>query len=258
MNEETKNLPAQAGTFTPQKWTERFKAIAAAQAKSEQTSGQFFSIKSGVLAFNGNPIPGNKMDVVVLEALHERVYYPEKYGTGDADKVATPACYSYSLDGEKMTPHPEARDIQHPTCAGCPRDKWGSGDNGKGKACKEGRRMSLMSASDLGDADKVGKAVVAYLRLPVTSVKNWGRYVSSVIGITELPAFASITRLSVVPDAKTQVQVKFERVAGINDDAVMDAVFGRATAEATASQFPYPKISAEDEQPKASKKPSKF
>jgi hypothetical protein len=253
MSETLPAVPAAPGV--PAKWADKFTKIAESQRKSEKTSGMFFSIKAGQLTFAGNPIAGNKMDTVVLESMHERVYYPEKYGSGEN---TSPTCYSYSATGEDMAPHPESLKPQHPTCKGCPHDKWGSSDNGKGKACKEGRRLSVMSAGDLTDAGKVGDAVVGYLRLPVTSVRNFSSYVQGVVGGSSLPLFCFVTRIAVLPDPKTQVKVTFERVSGIDNDEVMEAVFNRATAEAENIQFPYPRPNADGEPAKPAKKSGKF
>ena len=252
----SETLPATTQPGVPAKWAERFTKIAESQRKHEKTSGQFFSIKAGQLTFGGNPIAGNKMDVVVLESMHERVYYPDKYGTTDN---TSPVCYAFSATGEDMAPHPESTKPQNATCKGCPHDKWGSSDNGKGKACKEGRRLSLISASELTSPSKVGDGVVGYLRIPVTSVRNFSTYVQGVVGGSSLPLFCFVTRVSVVPDPKTQVKVTFERVAAIDNDEVMDAVFNRATAEAENISFPYPRPNNEEAQPqKATKRSGKF
>jgi hypothetical protein len=246
----SENLPTK---FDPAKWQDKFKDVTAGQRKAERASGAFFSIKAAQLTFQGNNIPNNKMDVVVLESIHERTYYPEDYG-GD---VTSPTCYSFSQDGENMVPHPEVANKQHATCEGCPRDKWGTGKNEKGKACKQGRRLALMSAADLDSPDKVMGATTGYLRVPVMSVRNYANYLQAVVGGSDLPLFCHITRVSVTPDPKIQVKVLFERVSGIDRDDVMEAVFNRASAEADNIAFPYPKPDAE-EKPEAPKKQRKF
>jgi hypothetical protein len=115
-----------------------------------------------------------------------------------------------------------------------------------------------MSAADLTDPEKVVNATVGYLRVPVTSVRGFGSYVQGVVGGTDLPLFCHITRVSVVPDAKTQVKVNFERVAGINDNDVMEATFNRASAEAQNITFPYPKPDGDGEPAKPAKQSKKF
>ena len=250
------NVPVPTGApALPAALAERFTKIAEAQRKQERSTGQFFSIKAGQLTFAGNPIAGNRMDTVVLESIHERVYFPEKYGTTDN---TSPACFAYSQTGEDMAPHAEASVPQAKRCAECPHDKWGTSDNGKGKACREGRRLALLSASDLSDPGKVADGAVGYLRLPVTSVRGFSTYVQGVVGGSNLPLFCFVTRVSVVPDAKTQVKVNFERVGPIQGDDVMEAVFNRATAEAENIQFPYPKRDAEEAPAKPAKRSGKF
>jgi hypothetical protein len=242
MNDAVKEtLPAK---FDPTKWTERLKLDAEKQRKAERSTASFFSIKAAQLSFQGQAIKDNKMQVVVLESIHERTWYPQKYGMGDN---TSPACYALSVDGKDTVPHPEATQPQATTCETCQWNKWGSSDNGKGKACREGRRVSLMSADDISNPDKILSAVTGYLRVPVTSAKNFGNYVQGVVGGTDLPLFCHITQVSVVPDAKTQVKVLFEHVRGIEDDAVLEALYNRSTAEAENIFFPYPKPEGGDE-----------
>lgn len=247
----SENLPTK---FDPAKWQDRFKDVTAGQRQAERASGAFFSIKAATLTFQGNQIPGNKMDVVVLESIHERTYYPEDYG-GD---VTSPTCYSFSQDGKDMKPHPEAASPQSKTCEECPHNKWGTGKNEKGKACREGRRLALMSAADLDNPDKVLSATAGYLRIPVMSVRNYANYLQAVVGGSDLPLFCHVTRVSVVSDPKVQVKVLFERVSGIERDDVMEAVFNRASAEADNIAFPYPKPDAPETKPETPKKQRKF
>jgi hypothetical protein len=126
-------------------------------------------------------------------------------------------------------------------CSECPHDKFKTAANGKGKACRESRRLSLLSAADAKDADAVANGTVGYLRVPVTSVKGFASYVQGVTSATDLPLFCAVTRVSVVPDPKVQVRVNFTRSGMLDDDAVVEAVYGRAIAESEAIQFPYPK-----------------
>ena len=254
MNDAVKEtLPAK---FDPTKWTERLKLDAEKQRKAERSTASFFSIKAAQLSFQGQAIKDNKMQVVVLESIHERTWYPQKFGTGEN---TSPSCYALSPDGKDMVPHADAAKPQSPVCETCQWNKWGSSDNGKGKACREGRRLSLMSAADLTNPDKVVSGNVGYLRIPVTSVRGFGNYVQGVVSGTELPLFCHITRVSVVPDAKTQVKVLFERARGIEDDSVLEAVLTRASAETENIMFPYPKPEEQEEaKPEAPKKARKF
>jgi hypothetical protein len=151
-----------------------------------------------------------------------------------------------------MAPHPEAEKPQSKTCKACPNNKYGSADGGrgKGKACSNRRRLAVISAASVSSAEEINNAPTAYLRVPPTSTRYWSTYVQNVLAKTDMPFFASITNIGVVPDAKTTMRVNFVHVAEIKDDELLEALYRRAAAEATLLDFPYPK-SASDNTPES-------
>jgi hypothetical protein len=240
-------------------WKEKLQEKVKAQQEAEKgTGGQFISLKSGVMSYGGMPVAGNKCDVIVLESIHENAYYKDKY---DAAVTTPPACYAFSIDGgESMAPHPEAEFPQSKTCKSCPHNKFGSADGGrgKGKACSNRRRIAVIPASACNSADEIMAAPVAYLRPPPTSIRYWGAYVQNVLAKTDMPVFASITNVALVPDPKTQIRLNFTHVATISDDELLEAIYRRASAEATLIDFPYPKSQEPDEAKAAPKAKTKF
>ena len=91
---------------------------------------------------------------------------------------------------------------------------WGTatkqdGSKSRGKACKETRRLVLMPAAavDKG-AEDVLKAELAVLDLPVTSAGNYSNFVNVLSASANVPPYAAIAEVHVVPDRKTQFQVK--------------------------------------------------
>lgn len=217
-------------------WQEKMKQYAVQAAATERPSGQFFSIKSGVLAFGGVPIPNNTMDVIVLASLHENVFYPSRY---NAEKSEGPRCFAFSHTGENMTPHNLAVEQQAAACKSCPKNAWGSDPSGgRGKACKNVRRLSILPGSAVQDPEKVMKATVGYLRVPVTSVAAYQRFVAGCASVS-MPPFAMMCRVRVVPDAKTQVRVEFEALGAVTDQHVLEKLIERHEAELTLIDFPY-------------------
>jgi hypothetical protein len=230
-------------------WQDTLQKYAMETVKNEQPVGQFFSIKSGVLQFGGVPIPNNTMDVVMIASIHENVYYKDRY---NADKPSGPLCFAFSKDGVKMQPHTLAFDSQSIDCASCKQNAWGSDpQGGRGKACKNVRRVAMMSASAVSEPTSVGSAVIGYLRVPVTSVANYARAVAT-IASRNLPPFAVVTRVKVVPDAKTQVKVEFEPLHSITEPSVLQALISRYEIEQNLIDFPY--TSGQDEE--SASKPS--
>jgi hypothetical protein len=105
--------------------------IAAGAQRSSGGGGKFFSLKSGVLTFDENPMPGNQMMVVILADIMENSWYEGAY---DPSTPASPKCFAFGHDEADMEPHEAVDndpyfDRQHPQCAGCPRAEWGSAAN---------------------------------------------------------------------------------------------------------------------------------
>lgn len=239
-------------------WKEKLQEKVKMQQQQEKAQGgQFISIKSGVMSYGGLPVQGNKADMVVLESIFENSFYPDKYGTTDN---TSPACYAFSpTGGEDMAPHPDAEHPQSKTCRECPQNRYGSADGGrgKGKACANRRRLAVISAASVSSAEEINNAPTAYLRVPPTSTRYWSAYVQNVLARTDMPFFASITNIGVVPDPKTTMRCIFTHVAEVKDDELLEALYRRAAAEASLIDFPYPKSATGDEPEAPAAKPKK-
>ena len=210
-------------------WDEELAREAAAAAATEANAGgsEFFSLKAGVLSFGGNNLDGNQMAAVIVDSTFENVYYEGDY---DPDNPQPPMCFAFARDESELAPHPtvvEAGNAQHETCKGCPHNEWGSADKGRGKACRNTRRLALLPAGtfkgphkdqlEVADEDYFEKAPFGMLRLPVTSVKPYANFVKQVAGVLRRPPYSIITRIHVVPDAKTQFQVQFEPLLNLSN-----------------------------------------
>ncbi len=217
------------------KWDEELAREAAEAASTEASTqlGKFISIKGGVLRYNGNDIPGNKMNVVVLDSVLENHYYTEDY---DPDNPAAPVCFAFGNDEKMMAPHEASTEKQHETCKDCPQNEWGTANKGKGKACKNVRRLGMLTEDALADIES---AEVAYLKIPVTSVKAWAGYVSQLVNSLKRPPFAVVTEISCRPHPKNQVEVQFKLVEQINDSAQLEALLAKKQAGREALVFPY-------------------
>lgn len=187
--------------------------MAVATAEAEKPSGNWISFKGGIMAVAGQPIKGNKMPVIILHSVFENQLYASKY---DPNNQQPPICYAFGETDEDLKPHPDSAEPQHTDCATCPKNEWKSDPGGgKGKACKNVRRLGMISASDLGD---IKKAPVAIAKMPVTSVKNWSTFANQVANVLHLPPVAVIAEMSVEPDAKTQFQVNFALLDKVEDE----------------------------------------
>jgi hypothetical protein len=223
------------------KWDEEMAKHAAAAAAGETgTGGSWLSLKGGLLAYGGNQLPGNKIEVIVVDAVHENQYFTEKY---DPDSPASPACYAFGRKEEgrklEMAPHENAPDKQSEACNGCEFNEWASADKGRGKACKEVRRLALILADGLDTPSAVADAEVVYLKVPVTSVKAWGGYVQQIAALGR-PPFAVVTEISLERHPQYQFLVQFKLVEQIKTAPMFTALLAKHEEVAEKIMFPYP------------------
>ena len=215
-------------------------------AQAEVASGMeagggsgFISCQGGRLKVDGEEVPGNKMNVVIIDHLLENHYYTERF---DPDKLASPVCFAFGTEEALLAPHPDSPQPQHPTCKGCPMNQFGTSDMGAGKACKNSRRLGLIT-EDAAEEDVAG-AELRTLKLPVTSVKNWKAYVQQIASTMKRPPLGVVTEVSVVP-FKSYFKFQFKLVSTIADGDTIQALLTRRPIVAEELARPYQAPSAD-------------
>lgn len=246
-----KTTPAKADTAMV-KWDEELAAIAAQQAGTEKPSESIKAVRiqGSTLMVDDEAVPDNLLDVVVLAGVPVNTYYEGPY---DLRSPQAPLCYAYgdptSDDPEaSMKPHPEAKEPQHDNCAECPWNQWGS--DGRGKACKNGRRLGLLSADAVED---LAGAETRVLNVSPTNIKHWAKYLRRVT--TDLdsprPTWGVVTRLQTVPDPKSQYRLTFERLDDVDFTKVDFTQMKHLVGEAVESMTqPFPEPSEEEVAPR--------
>jgi hypothetical protein len=216
------------------KWDEELAKYATeASAKESVGGGSFLSFKSGMLSYAGNAIPGNKLEVIVLGDVHENAYYDQPY---DADNPVSPACFAFGEDPATMQPHADAKEPQSDRCATCKWNAFGSADNGKGKKCRNIRKLALIPADQVDD---VAAAELAFAKIPPTSVVNFSAHTKRVADAAHRPLWAVITSISCAPHLKKQVEVSFAYVDSIKDGEQLSAIKTRVDSIQASLQVPY-------------------
>lgn len=115
--------------------------------------------------------PASSLIAVIVKASPQvsKIYYPGAYTEGDQD---APSCFS--IDG--VRPDPGAAEPQSNTCAGCPKNIWGSKiteQGNKTKACSDSRRIAVVPYPDLRNEAFGGPLL---LRIPPASLQEIYRY----------------------------------------------------------------------------------
>lgn len=225
-------------------YEELLSSMAAVTAATERPSGTTISTRAGVLSYNGQPCPDNKLSCIVIASVHSNTLYEGRF---DPNNLSSPICFAYSETGEGMAPHPASAKPQHDNCDTCPNNQWGSDpDGGRGKACKNGRSLALIPANTSPDA--VPTAEIAILKPPVTSVKNYQQYVQTVAAMYNRPPLGVITEVGTVPDAKSQYKVTFKE-KGPLDISMIKPILDRIPAALDTCQKIYEASSEPSSEP---------
>lgn len=225
--------------------------MAEAYKSSEAASatGQFISFKGGVMMYRGAPVKGNELDVIVLASIFENCYYDKPF---DPNAPVSPKCYAFGKTLEGMQPHPNVKEKEgdaNGLCAACWANGWGSDpQGGRGKACRNTRRIAVISASPL-EVEAIKKGEQAYLKLPVTSVPAYSTHVMQIADVLKKPPFGVVTTIGVVPDAKNQFRVTFAVKSDVKDKELLMTLMQRARDAEASIGFPYPDIEESEAPP---------
>lgn len=215
-----------------------FAAAAKEAAAKERPNVSKISLKGGQLTYMGNVLPDKRIDVVLIGVGYWQKFYE---GAFNPNVTVNPTCFAVQGgSGEGMVPHENVDEPISEDCTSCKFNQWKSDlRGGKGKACKEGRRLAIIPADALVSVEAATKAELAIIDVPPTSIKNYGNFVNSLAASVKRPMWAVITTLEVVPDPKTQFQLKFTPVNTIDDVDVIRAIKGRLEEAERACTIPY-------------------
>ncbi len=236
-------------------WEEKLAQEAKDVAKLERPPITKIGFRSGVMTYMGEAVPDNELECIIAAYGFERVLYLSKY---DPDNIVPPDCYALSSPqmSDSLAPDSNVPKPQHETCEGCPHDEWGSG-SGRGKSCGERRRLIVLPKSVADNPEKVATAEMAMMSIPVTSIKNWGKYINSVAARTQRPYWAVLTKVMLKPDPKTQFKVYFEE-AGLLSDNLLGAIQSINESAMQVALQPYDMSGQQEDKPKKKSKKAKY
>ena len=168
----------------------------AAEARDEAAKERVFASKmskdGGIIRIGGQEI-GKTVQAVILGSAFIKALYESAY---DPDDVTPPSCWAIAENEQDLAPDPELTwKVVNNSCAGCPANEFKSG-RGKAKACGDKRRLIVMAATDLVNADAVAKADVYTVEVSATGLKGWAYYVKALRDNFNRPPYGVITELS--------------------------------------------------------------
>lgn len=210
-------------------WSERLAKYAEAAADTEKNVGsgiKTFSLQAGVLSLDDQPMNDNQMAVIILDHVIENVYYGD--AEYDPDDPAPPVAHALGRDEDTIRWSDDSLDgYAGELCRDSDINQWGSARKGRGKACRNMRRLLVIPAGQLKsngefelieDPEHYQSAEAAFLRLPPTSISGFATYVKQLSSVAHRPPFAVVTRVKVAPDPKSQFKVRFEAIEEVPDE----------------------------------------
>lgn len=211
--------PKQQQSTAIAKWDEELAAAAAVAAEMEAHvgGGNFLSTKGGQLSWQGTELPDSQVAAIILDARLENAYYQAAY---DPDAPASPTCYALGTDEKSLEPHSDVPENQRQchNCAECPQNQFGTAERGRGKACRNARRLALIVAGQFDGDDRFSfepnevhfeKTDIGILKIPPTSLRGYANFVKQLASLKKLPPFAVATRIVVRPDKDVQMRIEF-------------------------------------------------
>lgn len=198
-------------------WQEELAKEAKEVASRERPSTSQIGLRAGVMMYQGQQIPGNNLDCIILTSATEYRYDTKPF---DPNNISPPDCFSLSLSGEEMVPSPKSVAVQAERCDLCPHHSWSPNPKRPGKnhkACKERRRLALLPA-DVLKTGNFKTAELAVITIPVTSVKYWGTWVNALTAEYGRPPWAMVANISARPHPVNQFEVNFKTVKPIEEE----------------------------------------
>ena len=158
-----------------------------------------------------NPDTEKELVGVIVDHHPVNAYWADKYsGANNAPDCA-------SMDGKVGVD----LDGNRKPCNSCPMNAWGTAEDGRGKACKNMRRIYIL---------RDGESLPLLLTLPPTSLKNLSDYLGLRIVARGFRSYGVITKVTLK---------KAQNAGGINYSQAVFAVTGTLAPEQVAAMNEY-------------------
>jgi len=136
------------------------------------TKGKVFTLPDGTSS-------RGPLEAVILDYRTVHNYYKGAY---NPQAPEAPSCFAISKEVEGMKPSVNAADPAHENCAECPFNQWKSAPTGKGKACKNIRRLALVPVGANSDTRPM------IIDVSPTALKYFDGFVTKLTKLGMIPA----------------------------------------------------------------------
>jgi len=154
-------------------------------------SGYMISTKAKTFTLPDGSASEKPLMCVVLDWVTANSYFEGIYNPKD---IKPPTCFALGREVATITPSDGSPTKQHDNCKDCPKNEWGSDpQGGKGKACKNTRRLILVPTN------ATEKTPVWVLSVSPTGLKHFDKYANTLADVGTHP-IEVITEISFAPE----------------------------------------------------------
>ncbi len=165
VKDPTANLPVDIQEQIRKELAESKNHVGALPANKIQLRDKKFTLPDGQSS-NG------PLECIILDYVWDMIYYKGVYNSNNPQK---PVCFALGRETPEsgnLKPHESVESPQHSDCKDCPMNEWGSSPVGKGKACKNQRRLIVVPPNFDGSTDPMT------IYVSPAGLKNFDKYVS--------------------------------------------------------------------------------
>ena len=150
-------------------------------------SGNKIKLKPGEMTLPDGTKTPDPTTSVIVDFVSVNKYYGRPF---DRDNPLPPVCFAIGEDPKTLVPSPNSPEPQAKSCKDCEWNKFKSADNGKGKACRNERKLALLPP----DADD--DTPLWTLEVGPTSIQSFDGYVQNVVRTFGQGPTAVVTEIS--------------------------------------------------------------
>lgn len=170
----------------------------------------------------------SELPAVIVDHVTYRRFYDKPF---DPQKPSPPACFAVSVTPTDMAPPKDVPVRQSDKCSSCPMNEFGSGVNGKGKACKETRDLAVLPP----DAD--AETEIAVVSVSPTGLKSYDGYVRTIAASLQKATFQVVTEIT-MDEASEHQSLRFGNPQPASPDLQLVAFNARAGARERLMAYP--------------------
>lgn len=209
--------------------------VAALRDRLTSRTVQHIKYKGAQHFILGDDLTVREIEIVVVAFTNTNAYYATGFVAGT---VQPPLCYAIDPLPHGMIPRDNSPAKQHHECDSCKMNQFKSHQNGRGKACRNARRLAVLLLNNT----TVEKADLCTIDVPPTSLKAFDRYVTSLAARYGCMPVAVLTRVTLDPN-ETYSKLNFEVIRPLTEKEIVAAYNWSEQAEAHINadmEFPTP------------------